>query len=393
MIYLALFLTFTLALLLGYFLAHRKFSTALDAARLDAASAKARLESEQKHAAEAMRLQAQSLRAEFKAISVETMRTQSDSLRTEHLNSLAALLSPLDKSIKDFYSQFISGKAALNSHIEDLMKQTNAIGREADELAKALRSNSKLQGNWGEMVLTNLLQATGLEKGRDYEVQVVTKDEEGNRFIPDVVVHLPDARELIIDSKVSLTAYTEYMACEDAEEQKLLLKNHVASVRKHIKELADKRYDKIVPGTIGYVLMFIPGEGAYVAAVNADPTLATEAYQQRVIIINPTNLLMALQLAHNLWQSELQSRSVKDIYASAERLYKKFTTFATNYVKIGKSLDQLQATYNEAEKQLNSGRGSIISQLESWKKKGLATHTQIPAGLLPEDEDETDENV
>lgn len=192
---------------------------------------------------------------------------------------------------------------------------------------------------------------------------------------------------MIIDSKVSLKAFTDYVAADDALEQDRLLKEHVRSVRAHIKELGAKNYDRLVPDSIGYVLMFIPGEAAYVAAVTAAPTLPTEAYAQHVILINPTNLLMALQLAYNLWQSELQSRSVSEIYASAEKLYKKFSTFAQNFVKIGNSIDQLHRTYDEAQRQLSTGRGNIVSQLEGWKKKGLTPSSSIPDELTAESDE------
>lgn len=363
----------------GYFLA------ALRTQR-EAISAKAQLKAEQQHADENMRRQAQALRAEFKAMSVEMMRTQGDALRQQHLHSLEALLKPLGHDIEDFRTQFVKDHASLDSYIKALVEQTTTLGKEADALAKALKGNTKLQGNWGEAVLANLLCAAGLTEGRDYTLQEHHADGRGSVAIPDVVVHLPEERNLIIDSKVSLKAFTEYVAADDAIEQDRLLKEHVRSVRQHIKELSAKNYNKIVPNSIGYVLMFIPGEAAYVAAVTADPTLPTDAYAQHVILINPTNLLMALQLAYNLWQSELQSRSVNEIYASAEKLYKKFSTFAQNFVKIGNSINQLQRTYNEAQGQLSTGRGNIVSQLEGWKKKGLTPNVTLPEELTQEGE-------
>lgn len=358
----------------GYFLATLR-------TQREAISAKARLQAEQQHAEDNMKRQAQALRAEFKAISVEMMRTQGDALRQQHLNSLEQLLKPLGHDIEDFRTQFVKGHASLDGYIKALVEQTTSLGEEADALAKALKGNTKLQGNWGEAVLSNLLSASGLTEGRDYTLQEHHADGRGSVAIPDVVVHLPQSRNLIIDSKVSLKAFTEYVATDDALEQDRLLKEHVRSVRQHIKELSVKNYNKIVPDSIGYVLMFIPGEAAYVAAVTADPTLPTEAYAQHVIIINPTNLLMALQLAYNLWQSELQSRSVNEIYTSAEKLYKKFSTFAQNFVKIGNSIDQLQRTYGDAQRQLSTGRGNIVSQLEGWKKKGLNPSTSLPEDL------------
>lgn len=363
-----------LAFAAGYFLATLR-------TQREAISAKARLQAEQQHAEDNMKRQAQALRAEFKAISVEMMRTQGDALRQQHLNSLEQLLKPLGHDIEDFRTQFVKGHASLDGYIKALVEQTTSLGEEADALAKALKGNTKLQGNWGEAVLSNLLSASGLTEGRDYTLQEHHADGRGSVAIPDVVVHLPQSRNLIIDSKVSLKAFTEYVATDDALEQDRLLKEHVRSVRQHIKELSVKNYNKIVPDSIGYVLMFIPGEAAYVAAVTADPTLPTEAYAQHVIIINPTNLLMALQLAYNLWQSELQSRSVNEIYTSAEKLYKKFSTFAQNFVKIGNSIDQLQRTYGDAQRQLSTGRGNIVSQLEGWKKKGLNPSASLPDEL------------
>lgn len=353
----------------------------------EAVQAKAQLEAERKHSDEGMRRQAAALRSEFKAMSVEMMRTQGDQLREQHLHSLEALLTPLGRNIEQFRTQFVTGNASLDRYISELVKQTSALGREADDLAKALKGNNKLQGNWGEAVLANLLATAGLTEGRDYTLQQQQKSEQGSRLIPDVVVHLPEHRNVIIDSKVSLKAYAEYVAADEAAVQEHKLKEHVRSVRQHIKELSAKNYAKTVPDSIGYVLMFIPGEAAYVAAVNADPQLPVDAYAAHIILINPTNLLMALQLAYNLWQSELQSRSVQEIYSSAEKLYKKFSLFAQNFVKIGHSLSQLQRTYDEAHRQLAAGRGNIVSQLEGWKKKGLNPSAGLPDELTREVDD------
>lgn len=350
----------------------------------EAVQAKAQLEAERKHSDEGMRRQAAALRSEFKAMSVEMMRTQGDQLREQHLHSLEALLTPLGRNIEQFRTQFVTGHASLDRYISELVKQTSALGREADDLAKALKGNNKLQGNWGEAVLANLLATAGLTEGRDYTLQQQQNSEQGSRLIPDVVVHLPEHRNVIIDSKVSLKAYAEYVAADEAAVQEQKLKEHVRSVRQHIKELSAKNYAKTVPDSIGYVLMFIPGEAAYVAAVNADPQLPADAYAAHIILINPTNLLMALQLAYNLWQSELQSRSVQEIYSSAEKLYKKFSLFAQNFVKIGHSLSQLQRTYDEAHRQLAAGRGNIVSQLEGWKKKGLNPSAGLPDELTRE---------
>ena len=213
-------------------------------------------------------------------------------------------------------------------------------------------------------------------------MQEQTRDEEGRALIPDVVVNLPGDRAVVIDSKVSLTAFAAYAAAGSEEESARCLREHVLSVRRHVKELSVKNYSKVVKNSIGYVLMFVPNEAAYIAAVNADPRLASDAYAQRIILLNPTNLLMALQLAYNLWQSELQSRSVYEIYRSADRLYRKFAGFAKNFEQVGKGIRQLNEVYEKAEKQLTTGRGNIVEQLEGWKKKGLDPSADIPESLL-----------
>lgn len=370
----------------GYFWGLHRMQQRLNRLEREAVEAQTLLKAEREHSEQALRKQAEALRAEFKAVSADYVKAQSDTLRTQHINSLEALLKPLGHNIEQFRTQFIEGNASLDRYIKGLIDQTATLGRDAEDLAKALRGNNKLQGNWGEAVLANLLSASGLTEGRDYTLQQRTPNGKGSSAIPDVVVHLPGKRNIIIDSKASLTAYTEYVAAETPEEQTKWLKEHLRSVRLHIKELADKDYSKVVPDSIGYVLMFIPGEGAYVTAVSADPQLTTDAYAQHIIVVNPTNLLMALQLAYNLWQSEMQSRSVGEIYASAEKLYKKFSTFANNFVKIGNSIDLLSHTYDDAYKQLATGRGNIISQLEGWKKKGMTPSVQLPEELLESEE-------
>lgn len=356
-------------------------SAEVEKARTAETAANTRLEAERAHTADSLRTQVEALRREFRATAAETAIAEGRQLRTEHLHALDALLTPLGRSIESFREQFLKGNADMGRHVADLVERTTVMGREAEELARALRGNSKLQGNWGEAVLGNLLDAAGLTEGRDYETQARTRDEEGHGLIPDVIVHLPGGRNVIIDSKVSLTAYTAYTAAGNDEERAACLREHVASVRRHIRELGDKHYDRYVENAIGHVLMFVPGEAAYVTAVAAAPELGTEAYARRVILLSPANLLMALQLAHNLWQTDRQSRSVGEIYASAEQLYRKFCGFARNFQQVGRNIRQLADNYERAEKQLTTGRGNIVSQLEGWKKKGLSPATDIPDDL------------
>ena len=373
-----------LALATGYFAGRFTARSATDARSAELqralqdmqtqkAVAEARLQAERVQAAEAARRQAEELKKEFHAIASDLARTESESLQHRHTEALRALLHPFDADLKRFYDRFTEGNVAMRTNIEQLIRQTQTVGKQAEELTRALRGNTKVQGNWGEGILADLLEASGLRIGQEYDTQVNVKD---------VVVHLPDKRELIIDAKVSLSAYVNYVNAEDEVEQARFMKEHLQSVRKHIAELSAKRYDKLVPGAIGYVLLFIPNEAAYVAAVSSAPDLSMEAYRKQIILINPTNLLMALQLTYNLWQSEKQSANVRDIYASAEKLYNKFTLFAESFAKLGDNLQTLSTTYEEAQKRLTTGRGNIISRLESWREKGLTPARSMPDALL-----------
>lgn len=383
-----------LAFAAGYAIgAHRSMQKAADEltkAKAEATAATTRLQTEQTYSAQALKTQAEALRAEFQSMATQLARIEGKALHDEHIARLSDLLAPLGKNIESFRNQFISGHAAMDKYIKELVTQTTAVGHEAEQLAKALKANTKIQGNWGETILYNLLEASGLTEGRDFVVQEHTRDEEGNTLIPDVVIKLPSERAIIIDSKVSLNAFADYATTDEEGERQRFLNDHLRSIRRHIKELSAKNYDKVVENSIGYVLMFIPNEAAYIAAVNADHKLGTDAYAQRIILVNPTNLLMALQLAYNLWQSELQSRSVSEIYEAAEKLYKKFCSFAENYVKIGDSIKQLSDNYEKAEKQLCTGRGNIVSQLEGWKKKGLNPSKDIPEALRNAHEAQTE---
>ncbi len=332
------------------------------------------------------------LKVEFENISKSHLKLQEDSLKASNKENVSLLLTPLRETINKFASEFsdnkrqqVETKTVIETLMRNLLEKTQEIGHNADELTKALKADPKKQGNWGEAVLKNILEASGLEEGREFDTQSHTTDAEGHRLIPDVVVHLPEKRNVIIDSKVSLTAYTAYMTTDDGKEREQLLKEHIASVRRHVKELAAKQYNNVVKNSIGYVLMFIPNDGSYILAMENDTKLATDAYRDHVIILNPTNLMMALQLVYHLWQSERQTKNVEDIYASAVKLYDKFVTFSDNFLKLGQQIDVLSRTYNDTRGQLSDGRGNIVRQLEQWKKKGMVTNKRINPVLLEDD--------
>ena len=234
-----------------------------------------------------------------------------------------------------------------------------------------------MQGDWGEMVLETILENSGLRKDEEFFIQENTKDENGKNFRPDVIVRFPEGRSVVIDSKVSLTAYTDALAAGNDEERERLMKAHALSVRKHIDELAEKDYSKLVDDAIGFVLMFIPNETSYIAAMKQQPDLSRYAYQKKIIIISPSNLLMALQLAYNLWQYDRQNKNVEKIVKTAADLYDKVAGFEDTFLGIGDLITRLSCTFDKARKQLYDGSGNVMRRVESLKGLGVTPKKQI----------------
>ena len=255
--------------------------------------------------------------------------------------------------------------------------ETSKIGSDAANLTRALKGDSKMQGDWGEMVLETILENSGLRKDEEFFIQENTKDEEGKNFRPDVIVRFPEGRSVVIDSKVSLTAYSDAIAAEDDGERERLMKLHAASVRSHIDELAEKDYSTLVDDAIGFVLMFIPNETSYIAAMKQQPELSRYAYQKKIIIISPSNLLMALQLAYNLWQYDRKNKNVEKIVKTAADLYDKVAGFEDTFMGVGDLITRLSGTFDKAKKQLYDGAGNVMRRVESLKKLGVTPKKQI----------------
>ena len=300
--------------------------------------------------------------ADFKK-SVEESRTQNEVNKKE-------LQSTFEATMKLFQQE-------QQQAVTSLKEQTSKIGSDAANLTKALKGDSKMQGDWGEMVLETILENSGLRKDEEFFIQENTKDENGKNFRPDVIVRFPEGRSVVIDSKVSLTAYTDALAAETDEERERLMKSHALSVRKHIDELAEKDYSKLVDDAIGFVLMFIPNETSYIAAMKQQPDLSRYAYQKKIIIISPSNLLMALQLAYNLWQYDRQNKNVEKIVKTAADLYDKVATFEDTFTGIGDLITRLSGTYDKAKKQLYDGTGNVMRRVESLKNLGVTPKKQI----------------
>ena len=265
--------------------------------------------------------------------------------------------------------------------VKELREQTERIGNDAASLTQALKGDSKMQGDWGEMILDKTLEDCGLVQGQQYFLQENYKDKDGNNFRPDAVIVFPNEERAVIDAKVSLTAYQAAIREENATERERYLKEHVSSIKKHVDELSAKNYEKLVPGCIGFVLMFVPYESGYSAALKTDPSILQYAYRKHIIILSPSNLLMALQLTHTMWQNFRMTKNVEEILHQSNELFDKFVTFAENFVKIGTNIERLQQDFNKAKGQLNEGKGNIVRRLEGLKTLGISPKKQIPESL------------
>ena len=265
--------------------------------------------------------------------------------------------------------------------VKELREQTERIGNDAASLTQALKGDSKMQGDWGEMILEKTLEDCGLIQDQQYFLQQNFKDKDGNNFRPDAVIAFPNNERAVIDAKVSLTAYQAAIKEEDATLRERYMKEHVTSIKKHVDELSDKNYEKLVPGCIGYVLMFIPYESGYSAALKTDPSILQYAYRKHIIILSPSNLLMALQLTHTMWQNFRMTKNVEEILYQSNELFDKFVTFAETFVKIGTNIERLQQDFNKAKGQLNEGKGNIVRRLEGLKTLGISPKKQIPENL------------
>ena len=362
---------------------------------------KLRAESDQQWAQklESLKQEMHRMTIEQQKAAAEQLAAKQSALQENNRLQMDELLKPIKeqfadfkKSVEESKTQNEVNKKELQSTFEATMKlfqqeqqqvvtslkeQTSKIGSDAANLTKALKGDSKMQGDWGEMVLETILENSGLRKDEEFFIQENTKDENGKNFRPDVIVRFPEGRSVVIDSKVSLTAYTDALAAGSDEERERLMKAHALSVRKHIDELAEKDYSKLVDDAIGFVLMFIPNETSYIAAMKQQPDLSRYAYQKKIIIISPSNLLMALQLAYNLWQYDRQNKNVEKIVKTAADLYDKVATFEDTFLGIGDLITRLSGTFDKARKQLYDGSGNVMRRVESLKGLGVTPKKQI----------------
>ena len=338
---------------------------------------------------------AEELRDSFRAVANDIMRERTEDLdkRTkETLSPLREDLKRFEERVDKTYQEEARERFNLKDSIEKLILRSQEISQETTSLTRALRGDSKVQGDWGELVLERILDQSGLIRGEHYFVQETLRDESGavittgdNRggLRPDVIVRYPNRGAIVIDSKVSLTAYARYVAAETDAERDQALKEHLLSLRKHINELSGKRYEEYTEGSPNFVMLFIPNEPAYTIALAHDLTLWEEAYRKNVVLINGTNLIAALRMAQDMWQRDSQQRNVLQIVDEAGKLYDKFATFSETFLKIESKLEDAQKAFGEAKGQLRDGRGDILGRFDKLKALGAKTKKALPGGIQP----------
>lgn len=329
------------------------------------------------------------LRAQFAELAGKIFDEREQRFAETSQQRLGQLLDPLKERIQSFekrveesYQAEARERFSLGKELERLQQLNLRLSDEATNLTRALKGQ-KTQGNWGELILERVLEHAGLEKGREYQTQVSLKGPDGERFQPDVLIYLPGDKQVVVDSKVSLTAYQQYVAAEDDAIGQIALKQHVISLRAHVKGLAGKDYKRLDGlHSLDFVLLFVPIEAAFSAALQAEPTLFQEAFDRNIVIVSPTTLLATLRVIDSLWKQERQSQNAREIAERAGWLYDKFVLFIQDLDEIGSRLQQLDKAYSAARNKLTDGRGNLISRSEQLKLLGARASKSLPTELL-----------
>ncbi|MCK5857030.1 MAG: DNA recombination protein RmuC [Bacteroidales bacterium] len=329
-------------------------------------------------------------KAEFKNLANDILEEKTNSLSKKNQKGIEELINPLKIKIEEFkiqvrdtYEKETRERFSLATEIEKLAKLNSQLTSDAQNLTKALKGDSKVQGDWGEMILENILEQSGLTKGREYFVQKSFDNEKGGKSRPDVVVNYPGNRCVIIDSKVSLTNYEEYISANTDTERKDALKKHIISVNKHVKELSDKNYQDLLKDckSPDFVMMFLPLEPAYLLAIQNSPNLWQNAYKNKILLISPTNLIAALRMIRELWYQDKQNKNVAEIAKESGSLIDKFMGLLEDFDKIEKAISNLDKSYADARKKLYTGKGNLISKAEKIKKLGAKSKKELPSSF------------
>ncbi len=368
----------------------------------------AALSAEYKHLKERLSEQKQELeslheqfRTEFKNLANDILEEKSKKFTEQNRDKLDQLLKPLGEKISDFqkrveeaHKEDIKGRSALGQHLKTLQELNHKMSEEAHNLTKALKGDTKQQGNWGEVILQRILEKSGLRKGHEYETQESTTTEDGRRLQPDVIIHLPDEKKLVVDSKVSLTAYEKYTSADEPSEQQKALKQHIQSLMGHVKGLSNKNYGQIHGfKSPDFVLMFIPIEPAFGLAMQNDPDLYNEAFDKNIIIVSPTTLLATLATIDNVWKQEYQNKNAMEIASRGGALYDKFVLFVESMKDIGSRIQQTQKSYDEAMNRLSEGSGNLVRQAEMLRELGAKNSKTLPEEVAGKDTDPEPEKI
>ena len=334
-------------------------------------------------------------RTEFKNLANEILEEKTKKFTEQNKVKLEEILKPLGEKIRDFekkveetYDKESKQRFSLEKEIKNLADLNQQISKEATNLTNALKGQSKTRGNWGEIVLESILEKSGLARDREYFIQSSFTNEQGKRVQPDVVVSYPGNRNVVIDSKVSLIAYDRYASAESKEEQDLALKDHLLSIRNHINDLSSKNYQDLYQlKSLDFVMMFLPIEPAYLIAMQQDTTLWNYAYERRILMISPTNLIAALKMIATLWRVEYQNKNAQEIAEQSGALYDKFVGFLEDLKDIGIKLNATQKSYDDSMNKLSDGKGNLIRRVEKIKELGARTTKEIPKNMIEKAED------
>jgi DNA recombination protein RmuC len=348
------------------------------------------LEQERKQSAEKLELLQQAreqMSLEFKSIANEILEDKSRRFTASNRESISEILKPLnekiqhfEKKVEDTYDRESKERFSLEKEIRSLKELNTRISKDAVNLTNALKGENKTQGTWGEVILESILEKSGLVKGREYETQVSLRAEDGSRSQPDVIVHMPEKKHVIIDAKVSLKAYESFCSESDQERRAEFLLQHVQSVRSHVKELSSKDYQNLMTlNSLDFVLLFMPVEAAFSVAVQQDGGLFTDAFEKNIILVGPSTLLATLRTIQNIWRYEQQSQNAIEIASAAGALYDKFVAFVSDLEDVGGRIEATQKSYEKAHNKLVSGKGNLITRIEKLKQLGARTskkHTE-----------------
>jgi DNA recombination protein RmuC len=365
-------------------------------ARLDARSTEALRSAQEK--IELLQSARDQMKAEFSTLANRIFEEKTERMTQTNKTQLDHTLAPLKTQLPEFrkkvevvYDKETRDRVSLRHELEQLKKLNEQMSVDAINLTRALKGDKKTQGNWGEVVLERVLEQSGLRKGVEYETQVSLQAEDGGRRFPDVIIRLPEGKDVVVDSKVSLVDYEQYINADDDDERQAYLQRHVGAIANHISGLSLKEYEKLEGiRSLDFVLMFIPIESAFIAAFDADPEMFKKAYDKQVIVVSPTTLLATLRTIQTIWRYEQQNRNAEKIAAQAGGIFDQFALIVESLDEVGRSLDKARDSYDQTHKRLSTGRGNLVRRVQQLKDLGARTKKKLPASVVDIDDAEVE---